>query len=117
MSAEAVNQFLQKVAEDQSLQAELASVLGAPDDRDLTTQLAKQKGYDFTSDELWAEVQKRQAEFDRLRESGELEMSDEELESVSGGIIFTLVYLIGSAIATAVATSAGGGITYAKTQW
>ncbi|WNZ43910.1 Nif11-like leader peptide family natural product precursor [Leptolyngbya boryana CZ1] len=86
MSVEAVNQFLQKVAEDQSLQTELASVLGTPNDRDLTTELAKQNGYDFTSEELWAEVQKRQAELTQKQEAGELEMSDEELEAVAGGV-------------------------------
>jgi hypothetical protein len=45
--------------------------------------LAKSKGYDFSSEELWAEIQKRQAEFNQQEASGEL--SEEELEAVAGG--------------------------------
>ena len=47
------------------------------------TALTKSKGYDFSSEELWAEIQKRQAELNQQEASGEL--SDEELEAVAGG--------------------------------
>lgn len=42
------------------------------------TQLAKSKSYEFSSDELWQEVQKRQANFQK-DPSQELELSDEQL--------------------------------------
>jgi len=57
--------------------------LEAENDREAVTALAKSKGYDFSSEELWAEIQKRQAEFSQQEASGEL--SDEELEAVAGG--------------------------------
>ena len=59
------------------------------------TELANSKGYDFSSDELWAEIQKRQAEFERKQAAGEL--SDEELEAVAGGktpLIFITIKII-----------------------
>lgn len=83
MSAEAVNDFLKKVAEDEALMGELAQAMEAEDDRAAVAQLAISKGYDVTPDELWAEVQKRQAE-------AGTELSDEELESVAGGFLFPI---------------------------
>ena len=83
MSATAVQEFLGKVAEDQALQGELAQALEAEDDRQAVTELAKSKGYEFTPEELWAEIQRRQVEFEKLKQAGEL--SDEELEEVAGG--------------------------------
>ncbi len=83
MSAEAVSDFLKKVAEDEALMGELAQAMEAEDDRAAVAQLAISKGYDVTADELWAEVQKRQAE-------AGTELSDEELESVAGGFLFPI---------------------------
>jgi predicted ribosomally synthesized peptide with nif11-like leader len=83
MSIEAVNQFLQKVTEDQQLQEELAKALESENDRQAATDLAAKYGYEFTPDELWAEVQNRQSEFQQKQQAGEL--SDEELEAVAGG--------------------------------
>ncbi len=88
MSAEAVSDFLQKVTEDEALMGELAQAMEAEDDRAAVAQLAISKGYDVTPDELWAEVQKRQAE------AGS-ELSDEELESVAGGFLGPLVTIPG----------------------
>jgi hypothetical protein len=53
------------------------------------TALANSKGYDFSSDELWAGIQKRQAEFSQHEAAGEL--SDEELEAVAGGDLGAVV--------------------------
>ena len=84
MSDTKVEEFLKKVEEDQALQAELAKALEADNDqREAVTALANSKGYDFSSDELWAGIQKRQAEFSQHEAAGEL--SDEELEAVAGG--------------------------------
>jgi predicted ribosomally synthesized peptide with nif11-like leader len=79
-----VEEFLNNVGEDQALQAELANALEAENDREAVTALAKSKGYDFSSEELWAAIQKRQAEFSQKEAAGEL--SDEELEAVAGGV-------------------------------
>jgi predicted ribosomally synthesized peptide with nif11-like leader len=81
MSAEAVNQFLQKVAEDPQLQEELAQALEADNDRQAAADLATKHGYQFTPDELWAEIQNRQSEFQQSTD----ELSEDELEAVAGG--------------------------------
>jgi predicted ribosomally synthesized peptide with nif11-like leader len=78
-----VEAFLNQIEADEALQAELVQALEAENDREAVTELANSKGYDFSSDELWAEVQKRQAEFERKQAAGEL--SDEELEAIAGG--------------------------------
>lgn len=83
MSDTKVEEFLKKVEEDQALQTELAKALEGENDREAVTALANSKGYDFSSDELWAGIQKRQAEFSQHEAAGEL--SDEELEAVAGG--------------------------------
>ena len=83
MSVTSVQDFFKDVAEDQELQTELAKALETENDRAAVTELAKEKGYSFSEDELWAEVQARQAEFQKRQEAGEL--TDEELEAVAGG--------------------------------
>jgi predicted ribosomally synthesized peptide with nif11-like leader len=83
MSNPKVHEFLNKIGEDTSLQAELSHALESDNDRQAVTDLAKSKGYEFSSDELWAEVQKRQAEFSTKQTSEEL--SEEDLEAVAGG--------------------------------
>ncbi len=86
MSAIAVQEFLEKLQADESLSQELVKALGSENDREAVTELAVSKGYEITSDELWAEVQKRQEDLKQRQESGEL--SDKELESVAGGIYY-----------------------------
>ncbi|GCL37700.1 hypothetical protein SR1949_28110 [Sphaerospermopsis reniformis] len=94
-----VEAFLNQIEADEALQAELVQALEAENDREAVTELANSKGYDFSSDELWAEIQKRQAEFEQKQADGEL--SDEELEAVAGGGtplflgIFKVGYMIG----------------------
>ncbi|ARV58823.1 hypothetical protein BZZ01_09395 [Nostocales cyanobacterium HT-58-2] len=83
MSTQAVNQFLQKVVEDPQLQEELTKALDSENDRQSATELAGKHGYQFTPDELWAEIQNRQSEFQQNQDSGEL--NEEELEAVAGG--------------------------------
>jgi predicted ribosomally synthesized peptide with nif11-like leader len=109
MSLTKVEEFLNNVGEDQALQADLAKALEAENDREAVTALAKSKGYDFSSEELWAAIQKRQAEFSQKEAAGEL--SDEELEAVAGGLtpttipiasavagIFTASFTVGSSL-------------------
>jgi predicted ribosomally synthesized peptide with nif11-like leader len=83
MSMSAVQDFFAKIAEDQSLQEELAKAMEAENDRQAVTDLAHSKGFDFTPEELAQEIQNRQAEAQRQIEAGEL--SEDELESVAGG--------------------------------
>lgn len=83
MTTTAVQEFFNKVSEDEALQAELAQALEEENDREAVTELAQSNGYEFTPEELWAEVQKRQAEAPAEAPTGEL--SDEELEQVAGG--------------------------------
>jgi len=98
MSDTKVEDFLKKVEEDQALQAELAKALEAGNEREAVTALANSKGYDFSSDELWAGIQKRQAEFSQHEAAGEL--SDEELEAVAGGDLGDVVGTIQFTIET-----------------
>ncbi|MCY6490356.1 Nif11-like leader peptide family natural product precursor [Leptolyngbya sp. GGD] len=107
MSTQAVTDFLQKVAEDQTLQTELVQALKADNDREAVTQLGNVRGYEFTSEELWAEIQARQAEIEQKRASGELELSDEELEAVSGGELFFVATMVAFGIASAVGSIVG----------
>ena len=100
MSTQAVNQFLQKVTEDPQLQEELAKALKAGNDRQAATDLAVKHGYQFTPDELWAEIQNCQSQFQQKQDVGEL--NEEELEAVAGGFC-TPVF------ATLIVPLAGGG--------
>jgi predicted ribosomally synthesized peptide with nif11-like leader len=98
MSLTKVEEFLNNVGEDQALQAELAKALEAENDREAVTALAKSKGYDFSSEELWAAIQKRQAEFSQKEAMGEL--SDEELEAVAGGVTPATGLVVGASALT-----------------
>jgi predicted ribosomally synthesized peptide with nif11-like leader len=89
MSTEAVNEFLQKVTEDPQLQEELAKALEAENDRQAVTDLAVKHGYQFTPEELWAEIQNRQSEFEQKQDAGEL--NEEELEAVAGGVCTPII--------------------------
>lgn len=89
MNREAVNQFLQKVTEEPQLQQEFAKALEAGNDLQAATDLAAKHGYQFTPDELQAEVQNRQSEFQQRQDAGEL--NEEELEAVAGGLCTPLI--------------------------
>ncbi|MFN6486738.1 MULTISPECIES: Nif11-like leader peptide family natural product precursor [unclassified Nostoc] len=113
MSNPKVEEFLNTIADDPSLQGEVAAALESDNDREAVTALAKSRGYEFSSDELWAEIQKRQAEFSHKEEVGEL--SDEELEAVAGGVTPTVI-ITGITVAAGV----GGlttGIGVSKIKW
>jgi predicted ribosomally synthesized peptide with nif11-like leader len=102
MSTKKVEEFLNNVGEDEALQAELSQALeSSENDREAVTALAKSKGYDFSSEELWAEIQKRQAEFSQQEAAGEL--SDEELEAVAGGATPAVTAVTGVVVPVATA--------------
>ena len=113
MTTVSVKEFLSKATEDASLQSDLAKALEADNDREAVTELANSKGYDFSSDELWAVIQARQAEVASRQESGEL--SDEELEAVAGGEII-IALGIGGGLA-AIKTVAAATVTVSITKW
>jgi predicted ribosomally synthesized peptide with nif11-like leader len=84
MSVESINQFFQKLSEDEKLQQELAKAVESAENEGVATaELGAKHGYQFTSDELWQEIQNRHNEIQRSKEAGEL--NDEELEAVAGG--------------------------------
>ena len=96
MSLTKVEEFLNNVGEDQALQTELSQALESENDREAVTALAKSKGYEFSSEGLWAEIQKRQAEFSQKEAAGEL--SEEELEAVAGGATPAVTAVTGLAV-------------------
>lgn len=112
MSIAAVEAFLDKVQTDEELQKELATALEAENDRQAVTDLANSKNYEFTPDELWAEIQKRQEDALARQQSGEL--SDEELEAVAGG-----EFVVGSVLITAAsfAASVTAGVAIPNIKW
>ena len=110
MTISQVTEFLNRVGKDENLQKELAGALQAEDDREAVTNLAQTKGYEFSSEELWAEVQKRQAEAQKKQDSDEL--SDEELEAVAGG-----GEIIVSLSITVLASATAGATAYEMTKW
>jgi predicted ribosomally synthesized peptide with nif11-like leader len=107
MSITKVEEFLNKVGEDAALQAELAKALEAENDRQAVTELANSKGYEFSSEELWAEIQKRQAEFEQ-NQAAAGELSDDELEAVAGG---ATPVVVGSVAITAACFSIAEGMS------
>ncbi len=110
MSIEAVNQFLNQANEDEQLAQEIAKAMDSDNDRQAITDLAATKGYQFTSDELWAEIQKRQGEFEKRQDAGEL--SEEELEAVAGGGCTPTIAAAGATIGVL-----GGAIINRTAKW
>ncbi len=97
MSVVAVQEFLDKVKTDESLAQELVKALESENDRSAVAELATSKGFDVSPEELWVEVQKRQADLAQRQDAGEL--SDEELEAVAGGeVVVATVTLVAGLI-------------------
>lgn len=113
MALATVGEFLDQIGTDTALQAELSQALEAENDREAVTAIARSRGYQFSSDELWQEVQSRQAEFQRRQEAGEL--SDEELEAVAGGITPTAV--LGAVSAAVSGGFLAGGMLSGYVKW
>lgn len=90
MSAQAVNQFLQKVTEDSQLQQELTHALEGENNQQAVINLAAKYGYQFTPEEFGTEIQQQQSEFQRKQDAGEL--NEEELETVAGGFCTPLAF-------------------------
>ena len=110
MSIEAVNQFLEKVAQDSKIQEELAQAMQAEDDRQAVVELGAKHGFEFTGEELMTEVEKRQQ---AAIDSGEL--SEEELEAVAGGACSPL--FVKTAVATIIATGSLTAAAISKAKW
>jgi predicted ribosomally synthesized peptide with nif11-like leader len=118
MSMSAVQDFFTKIAEDQSLQEELAKAMEAENDRQAVTDLARSKGFEFTTEELAQEIQNREAEAQRQIEAGEL--SEDELESVAGGATPTVITTVAATklvIASLGAASIIGSASISKARW
>jgi predicted ribosomally synthesized peptide with nif11-like leader len=115
MSTQSVTQFLARVETDEQLQEELARIIeSAADtgaegaDRQGATELGKKYGFDFSSEELWAEIKNRQDQFKQRQGSGEL--SDDELEAVAGGGEIWITTVITSTVTI-------GRAIYPKIKW
>ncbi len=80
MTITAAKTFLEKLGKDQVLQSELTQALQAEQNPQAVMQLASEKGYDFSLEELQAEINKYQAQ-----QTESEELSDEDLETVAGG--------------------------------
>ena len=110
-----VEDFLNQVGEDATLQAELGQALESENDREAVTALANSKGYEFSSEELWAEIQKRQAELAQSQAAGEL--SDAELEAVAGGVTPATIAVASAAAGIFSAAFGVGGALGPKIKW
>ncbi|MGL5804337.1 MAG: Nif11-like leader peptide family RiPP precursor [Xenococcaceae cyanobacterium] len=75
MSIEVVNQFLQKLSEEASLQEQLAKALNSKNARQKATDLGSKNGYIFTPDER---------SIKSLNYQSSEEISEEDLEAVAG---------------------------------
>ena len=83
MSIEAVNQFLTKVNQEPQLQAEVNCAIETENVCQLVTELGAKHGYEFTIEEFSQQIEQMQ------KVTGEL--SEEELETVAGGIAPALI--------------------------
>ena len=101
MSIKSVNQFLNKVTEDQELQAELAAAMEAENDRQAATELGAKHGFQFTPEELGSEIANRQSEFQTKQSANEL--SEQELEAVAGGSVIATVATVAASAAVDIA--------------
>ena len=61
---------MENLSSDPGLQEEFAKAMEAENDREEVTKLANSKGYSFTSEELWKEIQKREKDFQKRQEAG-----------------------------------------------
>lgn len=83
MARQSLDAFYNKVLDDAGLQAKLRGINDA--DRFVGTMVAlgKNEGYEFSPDEVRNAIAENQAAYNRPAAGGEL--SDEQLEAVSGG--------------------------------
>ena len=76
MSEEQLKAFLEKVKGDTSLQEKLK----AASDADAVVSVAKEEGFSISIDDIKAQL------LELSDEAGDVELSDEELEGVAGGV-------------------------------
>ncbi len=118
MSMSAVQEFLTKVSEDQALQEQIAKAMESDNDRQAVAELARSKGFDFTTEELAQEIQNRENIARQQLEAGEL--SEDELESVAGGATPTLITTVAATKLVIASIGLAGGVTVAainKSKW
>jgi predicted ribosomally synthesized peptide with nif11-like leader len=77
MANQALDQFYQRVMSDPSLQAELKDVTDERSFINRAVELGARNGFYFTADEAREKLQ--------AARSGDIELSDEQLESVAAG--------------------------------
>ena len=83
MSIETINQFLTKASQDPELKQEFIQALSSENQQQATFELADKHGCQCSADELWAEIQNIQSEFQtKLNQE---EINEEDLQAVAGG--------------------------------
>ncbi len=81
MSAEAVKEFFDRMAQDDALRDEVVAAVKQADDRNLvTSEIAAKHGFEFSSEEL-AKI------LDATQSGDQDELTPEELEAVAAGLL------------------------------
>lgn len=88
MSLENIKKFNEAVSTDEALMEEVKKV---GTNLDELIALGKKKGYDFTAEELTELSQKKEGE-----------LSEEELDNVSGGAVVVETVVVGEVVVTSV---------------
>jgi predicted ribosomally synthesized peptide with nif11-like leader len=104
MTIASVQAFLGQVTQDQELQEAVATAMQSENDREAVTLLAQSKGYDFTANELWQEIQNRQNQIQHQHQQDNGELSESELEAIAGGELLVMTAM------GAVSTGVVGGM-------
>ncbi|MEG3860876.1 Nif11-like leader peptide family natural product precursor [Microcoleus sp. herbarium12] len=101
MSIASLNQFKNEVMQDEALQEQFKTAVAISPERlgELAIKLGTERGYSFTLEEIQATVEATSS-----NPSVEEELTDEELEIVSGGRMYGAVAKV---TATAAADKAG----------
>ncbi|WP_420405768.1 Nif11-like leader peptide family RiPP precursor [Nisaea sp.] len=113
MSNQAMVAFLEKAQNDEQLSEKLVSIIGDNEQKDIYPKvvgLAGEYGFTVTEEDV-KQVQEECAQAATAIENADGDLSDDDLENVSGGLaVATTAALIGLGAA---AVTAGGGITAA----
>lgn len=114
MSMQAMASFMEKAQSDPKLGEDLVSLIDQNEREDIypkVVSLAGEHGFSVTV----KDVQETRQQFEQVDASGDGELSDDDLENVSGGIAPVVIagLITGGAGLGAAAIGAGGGITAA----
>jgi len=107
MSMQAMASFLEKTQGDEVLAENFVDILANNEGDEITSKvidLAKVNGFDITA----SDVEETRKQFEQVTEAGDGELSDDDLENVSGGVVVSAT--VAAAIITGVAGVGAAGI-------